>query len=553
MINKTIVLGLLFTLSTTLHAQIGVETDPKTGKKGLIHPIEGYNIIPFLYDEVHPWGDDTLATVSKGTLKGLFTQNGRAVLPVQFEDVDVSWHSGIAKSGYAAAKKGGKWALYDLKGKAVLPHQYEYVRPVLPGLLAARLPGDSALQFFRPRGEQVFQAPGKQAKPGFNDQTIEITRADRSYYFCDRSGAPVFPEWAVSPQWTDGKTIFCGKRLNNVIFEEAGLLSWSGDTILPCIYLDIDPIPSDQSAIRNPNSAIQTDRFLITQRDKQMGLCDAQGQWLIPMAPGELKVNNLVDRGIFIRQGKGRFDSEVYDHNGRSLLRNCRIQGVDWSIFWLGVNAEQHRMKYVTAATDEGETMGLYHADGRLLLPMQFARIIYCSDLHPFLTQANGLWNAYTPDGTALFSRPYKELRFTSDPKVFQALPADGAGWGFVTIGEEEKAVFESDRMHQISPAYYFSVRVQEKYYLHDPSGKRLNPEGFVFVGTPGMEEYQAWRAAKKPGKLVATGTRSQTFDGPWVGFNEQGKAFPMPAVKRRDMSAPDMDVQEEMPSGKGQ
>ena len=61
--NKTIVLGLFFTLTATLHAQIGVETDPKTGKKGLIHPIEGYTIIPFLYEDVHPWGDDTLVTV----------------------------------------------------------------------------------------------------------------------------------------------------------------------------------------------------------------------------------------------------------------------------------------------------------------------------------------------------------------------------------------------------------------------------------------------------------------------------------------------------------
>lgn len=548
--KRHVLLFLLFPLVFPLQAQIGVETDPKTGKKGLIHPIEGYTIIPLLYDEVHPWGDDTLVTVKKGSLKGLFTQNGRAVLPVQFEDIDVSWPSGIAKSGYAAAKKGGKWGLYNLKGKAVLPHRYEYVRPVFPDLLATRLPGDSVLQFFQPGGEPVFQSPGKQAQPGFNAQTIEITRADRSYYFCDRTGKPVFPEWAVSPQWTDGKTIFCGKRLNNVIFQEAGLLSWSGDTILPCIYLDIDPI---NSVLATPHSALKTDRFLIAQRDKQWGVCDAQGQWLIPMAPGELMVNNLVDRGVFIREGKGRFDSEVFDHNGGSLVRNCSVQGVDWSIFWLGVNEKQHRMKYYTVAADEGATMGLYHADGRRLLPMQFERIIYCSDLHPFLTRANGLWNAYTPDGTALFSRPYKELRFTSDPRVFQALPEGGALWGFVTIGEEEKAVFESDRMIQISTANYFSVRVREKYYLHDPSGKRLNPEGFIFIGTPGMEEYQAWRAAKKPGKLVAKGTRSQTFDGPWIGFNERGKAFPMPPVKRREKPDQEdvMEIQEEV--GRGQ
>lgn len=514
-------------LIQNLSAQYGVETDPLTGKKGLVDPIDGRKVIPFEFDDIQPWAGDTLVTVTKGKLRGLYGEkSGRLLIPVAYDEIDVSWQAG-SKLGYAGVKKAGKLGLYNFKGKQVLPLQYEYVRAVFADLLVARMAGDTVLQFFDAAGKPIFKTPGNTAWPGFDDHTTEIIRADKSRYFRNKKGQSVFPENITHGRWTDGKVVMCATVTPGKIFNH-GLLTWSGDTILSCIYDHIIPVPPG--------------RFVVKTVDNRMGVVNDQGVFLIPLATKRL----MSEGRVFVQRAEfDRYADIVYDTDGNVLLEKVNFVQYSTNRLYMHPMPVPKSGIYFLANKNgqyTGNSTGFFNAYGKVILPMEYSDIQFFSEKHAILALSKGAYTIWNLQGKQVVPGRFEHIKFCTDPNVLYGVPEGSEKWGFVHLDKPGEARFEYDAINNFLWSNYFSVMVNKQYFLHAPSGKRINNESFVYIGAPAREHYEAWRKAGKKGKLVAQGTRVQEYNGPWVGFDEKGKAHDFKALEDNSMfEAPPM------------
>ncbi|MFZ2897353.1 MAG: energy transducer TonB, partial [Saprospiraceae bacterium] len=495
-------------LAATTHAQYGVETHPRTGKKGYVDQFDGSIIVPLEYDEVKHWKLEPFILVTKGSKKGLFHAKGGLAVPAEYDQIDM----GSVKQGYAGVAKGYLWGLHNLEGELILPLQYEYTRAVYPELLAAREAGDSLLQFFDGQGVALFKAKGLLAGPGFDPQTVEIVQTGGMRYFLDLKGQDPFQGRFAEGRWTDGKTVICAPFLSRDKFGPAGLFSWEGDTLLPPVYFNIQALPGST--------------FLVKTTDNKMGLVDDKGHFLIPLGEATLsKMGNQPD-DVVLGLGKTPFDSKVYSPDGRLLLSDCMTGNVTYQRGIVGEIANRRFERYFTASTETGSTKGLFHLDGRPILPMQYKYIQYASDDHPLIVSDGEAHTIVGWDGKPAYPGRFRQVAYTIQPGILYGTPENSELEGFIHIEEPAGDHFTYKRITPLTPSGYYSVRDGDVYYLHDPVGNRLNNQGFVLISQPIRQHYEAWRAQKKAGKLVAFGAQTLDFENqPWVGFDEKGKA----------------------------
>jgi TonB family protein len=462
-------------LAATAHAQYRVETDPKTGKQGYVGQVDGSIVIPFEYDEI-----------------------------------DIGWQNSVM--GYAGVGKNELWGLYKLEGGLVLPIQYEYVRAIHPDLLAARAPeNDTLLYFFNGKGEALFQAAGQTAEPGFNENTVVIIRPDRSRGFLDLKGEDPFQGRFENGRWTDGKTVVCATIDNRGNPSQAGLFTWEGDTLLPPVYFNIQAHPGG--------------RFLVQTTDYQMGMTDEQGRFLIPLGPARLsKMGNQPQDLILALEGSP-LNGKVYDPNGRLLLDSCVTGNVAFK-GGIGKMANQHFYRYFTASRGDGFSTGLFHLDGRPILPMQFKEIQYASDDHPLIVSDGAAYMIMGWDGKPAYPGRFKRLEYAANPGILYGQPENGERGGFIHIGDPAGDRFNFQKIILLPHSGYFVVKEEGAYYLHDAAGRRVNDQAYAFMEQPERKHYTAWRKDMKSGRLVAYGASAQRGDvQPWVGFDEKGKA----------------------------
>jgi hypothetical protein len=522
--------------SITAYAQYGVETDPKTGKKGLIDPIEGYIKIPFLYDDVQPWAGDTFVTVTKAGKKGLLTESNRVIVPVDFDELDLSVQVGRTL-GYAGVKRNGRWGLYQLEGGMALEPRFEFARAIHPDLLAGRLAGEAQLQFFDGSGHPVFPAEGESAQSGFDAETVEIIRVDKTRYFLNKNGEDPFAGRFPNGRWTDGQTVICATVSAYGMVDSVGLLTWAGDTLLPCVYWRIEPVGQD--------------RFVVQTRSRKSGLADATGQFIIPLSPGELSKMGDAPDACYLLKGKGNFANSVYDAEGQLLLSNILVGNPDRSIHLVGRMPDEHQDRYFTAFPDFQQTNGLFHLDGRPILPMQYKHIKYASNRHPLIVHDGEAYIIMGWDGKPAYPERFRMLDFTLDPNLFYGQPKDGALSGFVVVNDPEKSQFIYEKINLLYRSGLYSVKEGEWYYLHGTDGRRLNPKGFYFIRSPDRQHYTAWREKSIPGKLVAIGELTKGLEATEVGIDETGKAYDFGTLKplRVEEEAPVLE-ETEAPTG---
>lgn len=466
---------LLLLLAATAHAQYRVETNPQTGKKGYVDQVDGSVVIPFEYDEI-----------------------------------DIGWQNSVM--GYVAVEKEKLWGLYKLESGLVLPIQYEYVRALHPDLLTARAPeNDTLLHFFNGKGEALFQAAGQTAEPGFNENTVQIIRPDMSQVFLDLRGQDPFQGRFANGRWTDGKTVVCAtidKRGNP---SQAGLFSWDGDTLLPPVYFNIQAHPGG--------------RFLVQTTDYQMGMTDERGRFLIPLGTARLsKMGNQPQDVILALEGSP-LNGKVYDPNGQLLLDSCVTGNVSFR-GGIGKIANQHFYRYFTASRAAKTSTGLFHLDGRPILPMQYKEIQYASDDHPLIVHDGAAYLIMGWDGKPAYPGRFKRLEYTANPGILYGQPENGDRGGFIRIGAPAGDRFNFQKIILLPHSGYFAVREDGVNYLYDPAGRRVNNQGYAFLEQPERKHYKAWREQGKSGRLVAYGsTGARGDDQPWVGFDEKGKA----------------------------
>lgn len=462
-------------LAATAHAQYRVEPDPQTGKMGYVDQVDGSVVIPFEYDEI-----------------------------------DIGWQNIVM--GFAGVGKNKLWGLYKLEGGLVLPIQYEYVRAIHPDLLAARAPeNDTLLHFFNGKGEALFQAAGQTAEPGFNENTVVIIRPDMSRGFLDLKGEDPFQGRFENGRWTDGKTVVCATIDNRGNPSQAGLFTWEGDTLLPPVYFNIQ--------------AHAGGRFLVQTTDYQMGMTDEQGRFLIPLGPARLaKMGNQPQDVILALEG-GPLNGKVYDPNGRLLLDSCVTGNVSFK-GGIGKMANQHFYRYFTASRGDGLSTGLFHLDGRPVLPMQYKEIQYASDDHPLIVSDGAAYMIMGWDGKPAYPGRFKRLEYTTNPGILYGQPENGERGGFIHIGDPSGDRFNFQKIILLPHSGYFAVKEEGANFLHDAAGRRVNDQGYAFLDQPERKHYKAWREQMKSGRLVAYGASAQRGDDqPWVGFDEKGKA----------------------------
>lgn len=58
---------------------------------------------------------------------GLYTQNDSIILPMEYEDIDITY---LHSNGFLLTKKGGKFNIFDQKIKEIQPHKFDYVEIV---------------------------------------------------------------------------------------------------------------------------------------------------------------------------------------------------------------------------------------------------------------------------------------------------------------------------------------------------------------------------------------------------------------------------------------
>lgn len=468
-----ILLGCL--LAATTYAQYRVETDPETGKKGYVDQVDGSIVIPFEYDEI-----------------------------------DIGWQNSVM--GYTGVGKNKLWGLYKLEGGLVLPIQYEYVRALHADLLAARTPeNDTLLYFFNGKGKALFQAAGLTAEPGFNENTVQIIRPDMSRVFLDLKGEDPFQGRFKNGRWTDGKTVVCAAIDNQGKPSQAGLFAWEGDTLLPPVYFNIQAHPGG--------------RFLVQTTDYQMGMTDERGRFLIPLGSARLsKMGNQPQDVILALEGSP-LNGKVYDPNGQLLLDSCVTGNVAFR-GGIGRIKNQHFYRYFTASRAAKLSTGLFHLDGRPVLPMQYKEIQYASDDHPLIVHDGAAFIIMGWAGKQAYPGRFKRLEYTANPGILYGQPENGERGGFIHIGDPAGDRFNFQKIILLPHSGYFAVKEEGAYYLHDAAGRRVNNQGFAFLEQPERKHYAAWREQMKSGRLVAYGASAQRGDDqPWVGFDEKGKA----------------------------
>ena len=520
-LNWVVVTTVLFFSPGLLLAQVEVFKDPQTAKKGLLHSMDGHWVLPVRYDdlqEVYP--NDSLWIVRKGALKGLFSESGRAIIPIQYDEIEATFQMGT-QLGFCGARKGKLVSLYRLDGKQQLPLRYEYLQVLATDLFVARFPGSASLTFYDENGKERFQYTGESAWPGFNEQTIEVIRPDKSRVFIDRKGQSVFSERWKDARWTDGKRVVVGRIVNNAKMAEMGLLTWAGDTLLPCKYSAI--IPSGP------------DRFLVLNEDKAHGMVNEQGTWLIPLEKGILEMLGDRPGNYWLRRSpKTIQESRLYDQNGSLIATNCRI-GHACSL--LKNDPELAFLSNLYTYTFTGEdSSGLIEGNGKQILPPRYSNIRIKSSKHPVLANRGASTFLFNWNGQLLTEQIFSELVFTEDPNLFLARRAEDESLGFYYLDNPEGSRFNLDRIIEVRPEHYFGVKENGAYYLYSPSGKKLSDQPCEFIGTSGPEHYKAWRTSRKKGELIAYG---QLNGQSWIAFDAMGNGQLMPPLTATEDTVP--------------
>ena len=532
-LHWVVLMTLFFLSSGLLLAQVEVFKDPTTGKKGLLHSTDGHWVLPVRYDDVQKvYPNDSLWIVRKGALKGLFTEGGRAIIPIQYDEIEATFQMGT-QLGFCGARKGKLVSLYRLDGKQLLPLRYEYLQVLATDLFVARLPGSVLLTFYDEKGKELFQYTGESAWPGFNEQTIEVIRADKSRVFIDRKGQPVFPERWKDARWTDGKRVVVGRVVNNAKIEEMGLLTWAGDTLLACQYSAI--IPSGP------------DRFLVLKDGRLQGMVNEQGAWLIPLEKGVLELLGDRPGNYWLRRSpKTVQESCLYDQNGTLFAANCRLGS---ACFLLKNDPEFVFLSNLYTYTFLGkDSSGLIEGNGKQILPARYSNIRIKSSKHSILAQRGASTFLHNWNGQLLTEQAFSELVFTEDPYLFLARRAEDESLGFFYLDHPEESRFNLERIIDVRPKHYFGVKEDGAYFLYSPSGKKISNQPCVFIGPPGPGHFKAWLTSRKKGELVAYG---QLKEKAWIAFDANGKGYKMPPLTATEEKQPPL-LDLEVGHGKG-
>lgn len=556
---------LLFS-SQILTAQVR-DYNELTQKRG-IADYEGMPLIPTEYDDVlgYFFDNDTFYVAVNGDRMGVFDKKGRLTVPFDYQVVELWAAQSQFQGGYARVKKDRRadsgWGILDARtGQTVLPEQFEFARAIFPDLLVGRQFADSTMQFFDGKGQPLFQLYGRSAAPGFDENSMLIRRVDRSEYFADKKGRPIFPPIFQNPSWTDGELVISTKN------GKVGLTTMDGKTRIPFEYSEIK--------VQNPG------QFLVKNEQGQRGLMNAKGKFIIPLAQAGLYLPNGKPGPIYIRSDAGsdpNFNAQLYDTAGKLLYSNVRVSSLSMASE-LTRGPFNRRNEYYTVELQGKKGQLLFHNTRGQVLPMPWASIMYGSEKHPLIVNSrdqSGLpvdYKAFDLNGKLLYAAPAGVvLVHTRNPRLLLATNTTNNSRALVHLDKlPEEISFEYPWIQPMDNGY-FHFQKDFRTGLLDPNGQVLVPAAqFISLGTPNKMQLFAFRESKNVrGKLVAVGHYEGVKHPAWVAVNERGETFvfdtepvpvaaPLPAEPMEKLAKPrevvvigekqDVPILEEMPA----
>ncbi|MBK9335383.1 MAG: energy transducer TonB [Lewinellaceae bacterium] len=509
---RIIILSLLcLFLARTVSGQAR-QKDPVTGKYGFV---DNYRrvLIPFEYTDL-PTKLDTLMVAQKGLFSGVINANGETVVPFEYKHIRLTRKPEGHQFGFAIVSNSerGNCGIVNRKGELVLPMKYDENTHVLdPNLLVGRLPGDTVLQFFDARGKLLFKIPGKRAFRGFNENSIQIELNNLKLRYADKSGRWMFPDNLPDARWTDGRLIIYGQ------YENYGIITFRGDTVLPLEYRQVSPALPGQFRVG-------TDTY-------EHGIVDEAGQYIIPLGKWDIVQYD----GLYsvCEASRGR-TCALYDPSGKQILP------FEYEIREVAVD-NRHKQgpdcfpeRYLMAMQkDKPYHKGLYASAGKPILPVAYSTIFYRSEKHPIVTTQEREYPdsaqcmAYDLSGKPLLSKPYRLLSHTDNPRILYACDNNDGLFGFLHLDSgPEQTQFIYRNLIEVFPATYIA-RLDSSVVLVTPEGNRLYTGPLAAASRPNEGQIKRFKETKgTAGALIIALVRQDFPPGMWIGLNELGQEF---------------------------
>lgn len=515
--QKPVTTLLLFAICLhNLYAQFPVETRGDTGKKGVVNPLTGEEIVAFEYDEINVVVGDSVYQVKKGGKFGVVDNHNRVLIPFQFGMI--SFTRGANDQPYRFARvyndagEKNKWGLINRKGEQVLPMQYEELRVVYPDLIYGKTWRDTVLHFFDAAGKLLYQVPGRSAGVGFDNNTVEISRdrsKDRSFHVQKSNGKPYYDGRYTNLVFTDGKVVVYGMQ------GKLGIITLDGDTILPFVYSKISPFPDGN--------------FLVSTAGDIHALVNSAGNILVPPAMQKIQKWKNHPDAVYTVQQKSKSTVTLIDVRGKVLVENCSVYpGADWRN-----KNEETQWDYLKVGTENNTKQGFFRSDGKQILPFEFSDIQYFTPKYPLIVrrQLPGEGNksrmeVYDLEGKKLLPGDYPALRFTNNPHVLLGMQDSTQKWGIIRPAFPEAATFVYNQFNILHTGYYAVNSDFGGWHLLDRNFRKVEwkTKRFDHIIEPTRPYYDLFRKQKMPGKLVAVGYR--TGAGNPFAINDYGLVF---------------------------
>jgi TonB family protein len=526
MLNSVFLKGWLFMLLAGSilipHATIAqpfLQYDPKTRKTGVWDAATYQPILPCAFDDVSIQnGKDLLIVATNDGKKALYDGKGKQLVPF-FDQLHFTMMSAPELPEWVVVgsdlPEGMRYGIYRPGKGLVLPVKYKEVYAIYPDLIAGRVENPpQEIHFFDEKGTFLYAKEGNSAGRGYNDQTIILRRPGKDWLHYDKQGNDPFPPGFTRPVWMEDSLIIAGEK------DAVGLFRLNGDTVLSPVYTNIQKEG--------------TNRFIVRSPKREWGLSDEKGRFLIGIQPFYgLNREHWEQQEVYISRSTEGGTSNVYDRDGNLLLEQVQISFP--SLMLINQLPQQEPWRYLTFRKKEGTRLGLYHKDGRQILPMEFNSIQYYSELHPLLASKEDAtqpgvyqWQAYNKQGKALLNLDLKEIKGTASPEWFIGLPMEkGAKWGFISLKKPAEAQYIYDQIIPVLHGLY-AGQLGGRWYLLNVEGKKVHAKGFDVMTDPMNLQLNQFYVEKHKGPLVAAAFEKGAPSGNWVALTRRGLAIPM-------------------------
>lgn len=506
---------LLFAPAAILTAQPKIIDE--AGKKGVIDQYDGFQIVPPRYESIRILERYKMAIARNGQQVEVYKlSENKPILKYTSEERTVHQEPDPQYSLFPFLKNG-LMGMINLEGQVKLPAQFQKIEPRHQDLLVAfdnDTMGKTTLHIFDKHGSKILVTQGEDLQGSLDLKSVgtlfHIRYSSQSFQWIDANGQPFqFPN-ADHVVWSDGEVMICATYLNKWPYgKNFGLLSWSGDTLLPCTYKEISRVTPQMFQWRNNVNLT--------------GLCDRKGQDILVSKSVTLRNGALLTS--MLSGSPRRYN--IYALDGKLLRSDVDIERfAEHPLSRCGRIPDFNPQKYIIITNPSTGKKSLHHADGRQILSEAYSSFEYFSDKSPILAVCDYAYEAYRPDGAHALKGKFRKLEYTYDPEVLLARPEGQTNWGFIDLKKPDNTVFDIDLITPLKTSKYYGARRNGSWFLYDPRGRLMNKEPLADLRDPASEAapYQEMFSGQGHGRLIAIGRAKDQAEGAgWIGLDEQG------------------------------